>query len=211
MKKIALFGGSGRTGQELLKQALPKGYHIRALARTPDKIPQQDATLDIVKGDVMNPEDVAAVVAGTDLVVSLFGHVKGSPPDLQTTGTRHILQAMQQHNVQRILSLSGGGLPYPEKDQPKLPDYMIRGVMKLFFTQMLKDAVEHASVLRTSDRDWSIVRAPRLTDGEHTGEYRVGWVGVNAGTQLSRADLADFILREVEENRFTEEMPFVSY
>lgn len=211
MKKIALFGGSGRTGQHFLEQALAEGYDVRALVRDPKKISQQSDQLKLIVGDVLQPEDVDKAVQGSDIVVSLFGHVKGSPEWLQTNGTKNIISAMQKHGVERIISLSGGGLPFPEKDEPKFADRLIRGIMKIAVPKVLKDAIEHAKVLRESDRKWVIVRAPRLTDGERVGEYREGWVGVNASTKISRADLADFILKQVEDEKYNQQMPFVSY
>jgi len=211
MQKIALFGGSGRTGQHFLEQALAEGYDVRALVRDPKKISQQSDQLKLIVGDVLQPEDVDKAVQGSDIVVSLFGHVKGSPEWLQTNGTKNIISAMQKHGVERIISLSGGGLPFPEKDEPKFADRLIRGIMKIAVPKVLKDAIEHAKVLRESDRKWVIVRAPRLTDGERVGEYREGWVGVNASTKISRADLADFILKQVEDEKYNQQMPFVSY
>jgi len=211
MKNIALFGGTGRTGQHFLAQALAKGYTIKALVRSPEKVKQQSDQLEIIAGDVLNPADVEQTVESTDIVVSLFGHVKGSPKWLQTNGTKHIVQAMQKHGVERIISLSGGGLPYPEKDQPKFMDHVIRTIMKIAVPKILNDAIEHHKVLENSGLKWTIVRGPRLTDGERKGDYRVGWVGVNASTSISRADLADFIVQQLESEAYNYQMPFVSY
>lgn len=210
MKKIALFGASGKTGQEFLKLALAKGYPVKALVRDPGKITQTHPNLEIIQGDVLHPAEVASTVSGTDVVVSLFGHVKGSPEWLQTNGTRNIVEAMQQANVRKMVSLSGGGLPYAA-DKPKLPDKIIRTMMKLLVPKVLNDAIEHAQVLQQSNLDWIIVRAPRLTTTPAKNNYRVGWVGVNASTQIGRADLADFILKQVEDETFIRKMPFVSY
>jgi putative NADH-flavin reductase len=208
--QIALFGASGKVGQQFLQQALAKGYAVKALVRSPEKVTQLSPNLTVLSGDVLNPNDVARTVEGSDLVVSLFGHVKGSPATLQTDGTRNIVNAMKKAGVRRIISLSGGGLPF-EKDVPKFADHLIRGIMKVFVPKILDDAVAHAEVLRQSGLDWVIVRGPRLTDGPHTGTYRVGWVGVNASTQVSRADLADFLIKLVESEEFVHQMPFVSY
>jgi len=210
MKKIALFGASGQTGQEFLDQALKEGYSIKALVRTPAKISQVSPNLEIIQGDVLNYGDVEKTVADTEIVVSLFGHVKGSPEWLQTNGTENIIKAMKKHQVERIISLSGGGLPF-EKDQPKFPDKMIRFIMKVAVPKILNDARKHAEVLEKSGLKWTIVRGPRLTNDPKKGEYRVGWVGVNASTKVGRADLADFILEEVEKEAYNEQMPFVSY
>jgi putative NADH-flavin reductase len=211
MKKIALFGASGKTGQQFLEQSLAKGYIIKALARNPANIKVTSERLEVTAGDVLNEADVVKTVAGTDVVVSLFGHVKGSPEWLQTKGTQLIVNAMKKHGVKRIISLSGGGLPYPEKDQPKLPDLIIRMLMKVAVPKILNDAIRHHKVLQESGLKWVIVRGPRLTNDPKKGTYRIGWVGVNASTKISRADLADFILRQVEDERFNYQMPFVSY
>jgi putative NADH-flavin reductase len=211
MKQIALIGGSGRTGRQFLEQALEKGYPIKALVRQPENFNFQHPHLTVIQGDVLVAEDVARTVAGADVVVSLFGHVKDSPEWLQTDGTRNIVEAMQKEGVNRILSLSGGGLPYPEKDEPKWIDRIIRGIMKIAVPKVLNDAIRHHQVLAESDLKWVIVRGPRLTDGPRKGTYRVGWVGVNSGTSISRADLAEFILQQVEDEQFNYQMPFVSY
>ena len=211
MKTIALFGASGQTGQQFLTKALAKGYVIRALVRNPATISQQSMNLTLLKGDVLNAADVAETIKSCDVVVSLFGHVKDSPEWLQTDGTKNIVEAMKLYGIKKILSLSGGGLPFPAKDQPKFADKLIRTIMKLVVPKVLNDAVAHHEVLENSNLDWVIVRAPRLNNDAPKGTYRVGWVGVNASTKISRADLADFIITQVEENNFIHQMPFVSY
>jgi putative NADH-flavin reductase len=210
MKKIALFGASGKTGHLFLERTLAKGYFIKALVRNPAKLKATSERLEIVTGDVLNEADVERTVAGTNVVISPFGHVKGSPEWLQTNGTRYIISAMKKYGVDRIISLSGGGLPFPEKDRPKLPDRLIRTIMKIAVPKILNDAIRHHQLLQESGLKWMIVRGPRLTNDPPKGRYRVGWVGVNASTKISRADLADFLLTQVEDERFTYQMPFVS-
>jgi len=211
MKKIALFGGSGQTGMEFLKIALDNGYQVKALARSPQKFSIKHPNLEVIEGDVLVQQDVTAVVKGCDVVVSLFGHVKGSPEWLQTNGTKNIVAAMKQEKVEKIISLSGGGLPFPEKDQPKMPDKMIRFIMKIAVPKILNDAIKHHKILENSNLKWLIVRGPRLTNDKKTGNYRVGWVGVNASTKIARADLADFILKQIDDEQFLYQMPFVSH
>jgi putative NADH-flavin reductase len=210
-KRIALFGGTGQTGSLFLDKAIKAGYQVKALVRTPSKVKISDSKLELIQGDVLNAEDVSKTVESCDVVVSLFGHVKGSPEWLQADGTRNIVDAMKAHGVQKVISLSGGGLPFPEKDQPKFMDKLIRGIMKIAVPKVLNDAIAHHEVLSNSGLDWIIVRGPRLTNDEPKGTYRVGWVGVNASTKIARGDLADFVLTQVEDDQFVEQMPFVSY
>jgi uncharacterized protein YbjT (DUF2867 family) len=65
-------------------------------------------------------------------------------------------------------------------------------------------------VLQASGLDWTVVRGPRLTQDPGKGRYRVGWVGVDASTRISRDDLADFIVTQLTDRSFIHEMPFVS-
>lgn len=211
MKTIALFGATGGTGKWFLEAALEKGYHVRALARKPEKLELQHPALEIVEGDVLHAADVVRTIQNSQVVVSLFGHVKDSPEWLQTDGTKNIISAMKAAGVDKIISLSGGGLPFPAKDQPKLADKMIRFIMKVAVPKILNDAIKHSEVLASSGLKWIIVRAPRLTNDPPKGTYRVGWVGVNSSTKIARADLADFILKQVESDEFLQQMPFVSY
>jgi putative NADH-flavin reductase len=208
---IALLGASGQTGSIFLEKALENGYNVKALVRNPQKIKTQHERLEVIKGDVLELPDVQKLIQDTHVVVSLFGHVKGSPKWLQTNGTQNIVSAMKQEAVRKIISLSGGGLPFPEKNQPKFIDKMIRLIMKLSVPKILNDAIEHHKVLEDSGLKWIIVRGPRLTNDEPKGDYRVGWVGVNASTKIARADLANFILKQVESNEYLYTMPFVSY
>ncbi len=191
-------------GRHFLKLVLEQGYTVKALVRSPDRLDVKHPNLTIVKGDVLNREEVDKVVQGTDMVVSLFGHSFGkkqavkSPDTLQTEGTLHIVHAMKKNGVSRIISLSGGAVSFPEKDRPKLfPDRFIKFIMHTFFSKLIRDGEGHAEVLRNSGLNWMLVRGARFTDEDRQGKYRIGWVGVNSGSKIGRIDLARFILTQL--------------
>jgi putative NADH-flavin reductase len=209
-RTIALFGATGKTGRHVLAQALEAGHTVRALARRPESIEREHERLTVLAGDVLDATAVRETVRGADVVVSVFGQVKGSPPTLQTEGTQNIVDAMRAEGIRRIISLSGGGLPAEQHDQPKTPDRIIKWLLKRLSPQVLADAESHLAVLTASGLDWTVARGPRLTDAPATGTYRVGWVGVNASTQIARADLATFILTQLDDTTFVHELPFVS-
>jgi putative NADH-flavin reductase len=207
---IALFGASGRSGAAFIPRALAAGHSIRALARTPDKVAVTNPQLTALQGDVTNAADVARTIEGCEVVVSLIGQTKGGRKDVQTVGTRHMVDTMQKQGIDRIVSMSGGGLPYA-KDEPKFVDKAFRGVMGLFFKDVIRDATDHADVLRRSGLNWTIVRAPRLVEESDRGEYKVGYVGTTGGSKISRGDVADFILQVVEQSSYRHDMPFISW
>ena len=207
--ELAIFGASGRTGRPLVQQALDAGHDVIALVRTPANFPLKHERLTVVQGDAMNADDVDEVVQGSDAVLSVIGHSKNSPKDVQTVGIKNIVAAMEKYGITRIVSLTGAGVDAPQ-DKPKFINHVIKFALKTLQGDVLADAEQHAKVLQGSNLDWVIVRGPMLTEGPHTGKYRVGWVGINTGTRISRADVADFMLKQVSDNSYIHQAPMVS-
>lgn len=208
--RVTIFGATGRTGRPLVEQALARGYEVTAFARDPSRLGTSHERLTVVRGDVTDGSAVERAVSGRDAVVSALGHVKGSPKDVQTRGTENIVAAMKKHGVRRLVSLTGAGVR-AEGDEPKFVDRAITFLLKRLQPAVLEDGVRHAEVIKRSGLEWVIVRGPRLTEGEKKGQYRVGLVGKNSGTQVSRADLADFMLDQLTDDVHLGGMPVVSY
>jgi putative NADH-flavin reductase len=209
--KITIFGATGKVGRHLVDQALERGDRVTAFVRDPSKLTtQRHERLKVVQGNVQNPKDVEQAVAGTDAVLSALGQTKISSKDVLTEGIKNIVAAMNKHGVRRLVSLTGAGVRDP-KDQPKLVDRVIGSLLKLLQRDLLEDAVGAARVIQESDLDWVIVRAPVLNEAEKKGEYRVGYVGKESGTRLSRADLAGFMLEQTTEDTYLHQAPMVSY
>jgi putative NADH-flavin reductase len=206
---LTIFGASGRTGQPLVEQALAAGHTVTAFVRDAAKLPITHERLTVVVGDVYDTAAVEQAIAGADAVISTLGQTKGSRKDVQTVAIEAIIGAMQKHDVRRLVSLTGAGVPAPQ-DQPKLFDRAIKLALQTLAGNVLRDALQHAERIRQSDREWVIVRAPMLTDGPHTGSYRVGWVGINSGPRVSRADVADFLLKQATDTTYLHQSPVVS-
>jgi putative NADH-flavin reductase len=209
MMKISIFGASGKTGRPLTEQALAAGHEVVAFVRDASKLPLKHERLTVIQGDATNALDVEQAVREVDAVINTIGHVKGSPKDVQTAATRNIVDAMKKHGVKRIISLTGAGVRVPE-DEPKFIDNFIRTLLMLMAKDVLEDGINHAEVLKSSGLEWVIVRGPRLDEGPHTGKYQVGYVGKSSGTIISRADVADFMLKQVTDNTYLRKMPMVS-
>ena len=208
--KLCILGATGRTGIPLVRQALDADHSVKALVRSPTKMTINHPNLEIVQGDVLDTESVEKAVEGTEAVLCVLGHAKASPDDLQTLAMRAVTAAMKKHNVRRLLDLTGAGVRDPE-DRPKVFDRLVVAVLKLVSPKVLQDGVNHAAVIRESGLEWTIVRAPMLTDGPRTGNYRVGLVGASSGSRISRADIADFMVKEIQERRHIGRMPMLSY
>ena len=208
--RIVVFGASGRTGKPLVEQALAAGHEVTAFVRDPSKFGMKHERLTIAKGDVKGYAEVGEAVTGADAVLSALGHTKTSAKDVQTVGTENIVAAMKKGGVRRLVSLTGAGVGDP-KDEPKLFDKVITTLLGLLQKDVLEDGENHARAIEKSGLDWVIVRGPMLTEGEKKGEYRVGYVGKNSGTKISRADVADFMLRQLDDDTYLGQKPMVSY
>ncbi len=205
---LTIFGASGRTGTPLVAQALAAGHTVTAFVRDPAKLTIQHERLAVVQGDTTDAHAVARAIAGADAVLSALGQTKNSPADVQTVAMRNIIAAMQQHDVKRLVSLTGGGVRAPQ-DQPKLFDHVIRFALATLSGKVLRDAIAHAELIQASNLDWVIVRGPVLTTGPFTGAYQVGWVGMDGKPQVSRADVADFMLKQVTDTAYLRKMPML--
>ena len=208
--KIVVFGASRGVGLEVVKQALGAGHVVTAFVRSPDKFVVTHANLTVFKGDAMNAEAVAKAISGQEAVVSALGPARPPVPRMMETSAKNIVAGMKKHGVKRLVSTTGAGVRQPE-DQPKFIDHFIGFLLNLLAKEVVLDSAENVKVIQASDLDWTVVRFPRLMDGEYTGRDRVGYVGKESGAQISRADGVDFILRELVEKKWMRELPLASY
>ena len=208
--KIAIFGGTGKTGRLLVAQALDEGHSVVAYARHPVKLVLAHERLTVIAGELTDGAAIERVVAGADGVISLLGQgrpVKGTPVAL---GTRSILAAMSKAGVRRIVAVATASASDPD-DRPPLRSRFFIGIAKVFLRPAYDDVIATDRAVRDSDRDWTIVRPPFLRDGPKTGRVKVGYLGDGVtGSYLSRANAADFMLRQLESDEYVGQAPIVS-
>lgn len=208
--KFTVIGATGRTGRPLTEQALAAGHEVVALARTPLDLAALDAPrLTVVQGDVLDPQDVSRAVDGADAVLLTLGHTEGSPPDLMERAARNVIDAMGRHGVRRVVTETGAGVADP-KDPGGLGPTVMRGLMQVVARTLLADSEAHVDALRRSGLDWTAVRAPRLTNGPHTGEYETGYLSMGPGHSVARADVADLMLHLATSDEYVGEAPMIS-
>lgn len=205
---IALFGGSGRTGREVILQALESGHTIHALVRTPEKLDIVHSQLNILKGDVENQEDVLRTIKGTDAVLMMIGHTKTSNKDVLEKATSHVVDAMKLHGITRVISLTGATVKVPQDVKQKFISRLAETIMKTLAKDLLHDSYVQKNILESSGLAWTIVRGPRLLEGPMTGVYRTGYFTFEK-PMINRADVAHFMLRELQEPRYVHEYPLI--
>jgi putative NADH-flavin reductase len=195
--KLAIFGATGGTGGHLVRQALQAGHEVTAVVRDPARLPAEaHPRLAVVRADISDPGAVAAAVTGRDAVVSALGSRDArKPTTVCTDGARSIIQAMQEAGTVRLIVVSASGLAAGDDDGP-LTRLVVKPILQAVFRHPFADMRGMEEEVRGSGLEWTIVRPPRLTDGPHTGVYRSAVDrNVRGGFRISRADLADCILR----------------
>jgi putative NADH-flavin reductase len=195
--RILVFGASGRTGREVVRQALSRGHSVTGFVRGSSRPSVAEPAMQVIDGDVASPNAVVDAIAGQEAVVSCLGvgtTLRHDPKVI--AGVRHILAGMRTHGVRRLVYQSFIGV----RESRSAVGFLLRYVAPLPLRQEIGDHEVKESLVRTSDTDWTIVRPPTLTNGKATEAYRAGeaistWAPVSF---LSRADVAHFIVQELE-------------
>lgn len=194
--KLAIFGATGRTGQQLLRKALKAGHQVAVLVRDPAKLAEKSDRLTVVQGSLKGATCLDQVIKGADAVISALGPANNQPTFDISSG------------MQAIISV-GAGVGHPG-DQPMLFNKLMNALLKATAKNVYEDMLKTVSLVRESGLDWTVVRVPMLTDDPATGQVKVGMVGKGMGPRISRADMAGFMLKQVGSREYIREAPVIS-
>lgn len=204
--KLAVLGATGRAGRHVVREALARGWTVRALARDPAKI--DDPRVVVVRGEAGDAAAVDALVQGSDAVVSALGVVKGGPTDVCSSGTRNVLAAMKRHGVKRYVVLGGAGSRAPGERKP-LSGAFISWLTRTAAPGLVADKEDELAQLADSDVEWTAARPPMIAEAPARG-VRVDARGPPS-VRVAYADVAKFLVDEVEARRHVRATPYVSW
>ncbi|WP_036504913.1 NAD(P)-dependent oxidoreductase [Nocardia aobensis] len=202
--RITIFGANGPTGRQLTAQALAAGHQVAAVTRQPGEFPLRHDRLEVIGADVLDPGAVDTAVKGRDAVLSALGVPPSKEPiTTYSDGVSNIVTAMRRHGVGRVVVVSSAGVdprPYSEGGflfNRLLVPYVTRVAGKTLYDDMRR----MESLLRDSDRDWTVVRPSGLYDRPDVTDYTMV-EGHADGIFTARSDLAASMLAAVTEGRF---------
>lgn len=190
--RVAVFGATGGTGRSAIRQALDAGDKVTALARRPEALAEFGDEITVVGGDVLDRATVAQAVDGAEVVISALGiGMHRHATTVYSQGTANIVAVMKDVRAARLLVVSTSSLELPARISERAVAAMLHRILAKPYADMalMEDTVQ------TSDLDWTLVRAARLTNGPVTGRYRTAVDTKLRGCwSISRADVAHYCL-----------------
>jgi putative NADH-flavin reductase len=210
--RIAVFGASGRTGRELVAQALARNHTVTAHVREPERFDLTGPGLRVVAGDATDPLTVESAVRGQEAVVCALGPGRTSTEDVCSRSTREIVEAMRRHGVRRLVCVTGAMIGHPRDRLVGWVYPLMARLLPRSQRRVLADRRRQEEIVAQSRLDWTLVRPPRLSNERATGNYRHGeGLVLDSFAHVGRADLAHFVLGEVERARYLRRGVAVSY
>jgi putative NADH-flavin reductase len=205
--KIAVIGGTGKSGKYLVRQLLSQGFSLKLLVRKPDTCGINSPLAEIIPGDARNPESVREFISGCQAVISTLGQPRGEDP-IFSPATTNVLRAMKELEIRRYILLTGLTVDAPgDKKGPKTA--VATEWMKNNYPLTTADKQRELELLSQSDLDWTLVRLPlsELTDDKK--EVKASLEDC-PGEKISATALADFLISKLVDKAYIKKAPFVA-
>lgn len=211
MKRIIIFGSTGTIGQHLTKQALQTKNQVTAFCRNQSKLEiSQHPNLTVVEGDVFNTAQVEDALKNQDIVIIALGSGKSRTSIVRSEGTKNIIAGMKKQNIKRLICQTTLGTG---SSNGNLNFFWKRIMFGWLLKPVFLDHELQEEYVKNSGLNWTIVRPAAFTDEERTGNYKHGFSPSdrNLKLKISRADVADFILKQTSSEKYLFKTPGLSY
>jgi len=205
--KIAVIGGTGKSGKYLVQQLLSQAFSFKMLVRDPATCQIKSPLVEIVQGDARNMESVHSLIEGCQAVISTLGQPKGESP-VFSQATTNIIRSMNQCGIKRYILITGLNVDTPlDKKNPKTA--FATEWMKNNYPQTTADKQSEFQLLSESDIDWTLVRLPLIELTDNKGEWLTSLEDC-PGEKIGATDLADFLIGQLFEEAYIRKAPFIA-
>lgn len=200
--KVIVFGATGTVGKLAVQKMLEDGHEVTGFARAPEKLAINDRKLSYFAGNATMPEIVADAIRGQDAVVITLGSGLSRKSDIRSVGTMNVIRGMQENSVERLICQSTLGA---NESWGNLNFFWKRIMFGMLLRPIFLDHELQEKLVRASGLNWTIVRPGAFTDGPYTGTYKENFNAAYRGLTLkiSRADVANFLSKQLSDLRYT--------
>ncbi|GAB6488891.1 Flavin reductase [Bacillus sp. UMTAT18] len=205
--KIAILGANGKAGKYLVKEALKKGYEVKILTRNSNNMTITNESIEPIIGDARDFSSIRELLKGCQVVVNAVGQPKNESYIFSTV-TKHILEAMKESKIKRYILISGGSLNVTG-DQKGIVNKIGATLFKLFLPKMMQDKYKELQIIQNSEVDWTIVRLPFVIEGNGIGSIKESLVDM-PGIKIQNGDIAPFVIKQINSDRYVGKCPFIS-
>jgi putative NADH-flavin reductase len=212
MAHVLIIGASKGIGLETTRLALEGGHKVRALARSAAVKGLSDRNLEKIQGDALDRREIEAALDGMDAVIQTLGVSSLGdllrPVHLFSDATHVLLSAMAAKAVKRLICVTGFGAG----DSRSSISCLQRLPFQVVFGRAYADKSEQERLIKDSSLEWTIVRPGVLTNGKRTRRYKIlleasEW----RNGIISRSDVADFLVRQIDDQACIRRTPVLIY
>ena len=190
--KLFVIGATGRTGEEIVQQALARGHHVTAFVRSPETVALRHERLSVLKGNVTDESRLSEAMQNHDAVVSALGPREVfKPSSLLQDSALAATRAMGRSGVRRLVVLSAAA------HFPGIPNRIVSFILR----NHMRDSLAMEKVVQDSGLDWTVARPPRLTQEQYATYRSREDAAPKRGFSLSRKAVAAFMLDALEQNK----------
>jgi len=211
--KVIIFGATGFSGQAILAEAIKQGHKVTILVRNASKIQNRFNNINIVEGNVLDPEVVASVLHDQEAVIQCLGvggKGDGRPTTFISEATKVIVDEMQKQQIKRLIAMSNVGAGNSVAFQP----WFFNKIILPYFMKWLKVIIEDKNrmepMIMNSNLNWTIVRCPNIVDKPAIGKYNATLDGKGLKLSITLPDLSKFMVGQLKETTFDKQAPCVS-
>lgn len=209
--KIAVIGGTGKSGKYLVKQLVSQGFLLKVLVRDPNNFPISSPLpfVEVVPGNISHYTTVRSLVAGCQAIISTLGlGLPPSPTSIFSQATSHVIRAMRECKVARYIVTTGLNVDTPF-DTKGVQTQLATNWMKTNYPETTADKQKEYRLLAASNVDWTLVRLPLIEQTDEQNKIAVSLQDC-PGNKISATSLANFLIEQLVDSTYSKKSPFVA-
>jgi putative NADH-flavin reductase len=205
--RLAIIGGTGKSGKYLVKQLLGQGFRLRLLIRNPQDFQLKNHLIEIIRGDARRYESVKHLMDGCQAVISMLGQPKGEP-SIFSQASKNVIRAMNHFGIDRYIVTTGLNVDAPS-DKKGIKTKLATDWMRVNFPETTADKQVEFNVLSSSNVSWTMVRLPLIEQTDERSRILVSLENC-PGEKVNSTDLASFVIEQISDTKYVRKAPFIA-